>query len=392
MPGPVSVRLTDRDGQPRSRRNDRRLRVLQLVRFLSVAGGAERFALGLATNLPADRFECWVCVTRGGDAAPIAKLARAGIPYVNLGRRTRWDIHRMAALATLLHRGQFDVLHSHSFGMNFWGTTMGFGFGVPVLIAHEHTWSYEGNRARKWLDRQVIGRLATRFVAVSNADAERMVRVEHIPPQKVIVIPNAYVPHDDGPDIDLRRDLGLPAGTPLVGTVAEFRAQKALEVLIDAYALCLARVPAAHLVLAGDGPTRGQLERHVAQRGLANRAHFLGTRQDVDAILRSLDVAAMSSDYEGTPLFAYECIANRTPLVATSVGGLPDLIDNGRTGILVERRRPDQLSDALAELLVDANRRAQLAEAAYKRLDGFRIPTIALRFADLYERYASVRR
>lgn len=391
MLSPVPVSRTDRDGPLRSRRNVRRLRVLHLVRALSVAGGAERFALGLATNLPADRFECWVCVTRGGDAAPIEKLARTGIPYVDLGRRTRWDIHHMAGLAALLRHGQFDVLHSHSFGMNFWGTTMGYGFGVPVLIAHEHTWSYKGNRVRKWLDGRVIGRLATRFVAVSNADAERMVRTEHVPPEKLIVIPNAYIPHDDGPGIDLRSELGLPAGTPLVGTAAEFRSQKALEILIDAYALCLARVPAAHLVLAGDGPTRGQLERRVANWGLTERAHFLGRRQDVDAIIRSLDVAAMSSDYEGTPLFAYECIANRTPLVATSVGGLPDIIDSGRTGILIERRRPDQLSDALAELLVDADRRAQLAEAAYERLDGFRIAAIALRFADLYERCAPVR-
>ena len=391
MLGPVPVSPTDTDGPLCSPRNVRRLRVLHLVRVLSVAGGAERFALGLATNLPADRFECCVCVTRGGDAAPIEKLARAGIPYVDLGRRTRWDIHHMAGLAALLRHRQFDVLHSHSFGMNFWGTTMGYGFGVPVLIAHEQTWSYEGNRVRKWLDGRVIGRLATRFVAVSNADADRMVRMEHVPPQKLIVIPNAYVPHDDGIGVDLRSELGLPAGTPLVGTAAEFRPQKALEILIDAYALCLARVPAAHLVLAGDGPTRGQLERRVANRGVADRAHFLGRRQDIDAILRSLDVAAMSSDYEGTPLFAYECIANRTPLVATSVGGLPDIIDNGRTGILVERRRPDQLSDALVELLVDADRRAQLAEAAYERLNGFRITAISLRFADLYERYAAVR-
>jgi glycosyltransferase involved in cell wall biosynthesis len=391
MLGPVPVSPTDRDGPLRSPRKVRRLRVLHLVRFLSVAGGAERFALGLTTNLPADRFECWVCVTRGGDAAPIEKLARAGIPYVDLGRRTRWDIHHMAGLAALLRRGQFDVLHSHSFGMNFWGTTMGYGFGVPVLIAHEPSWSYEGNRVRKWLDGRVIGRLATRFVAVSSADAERMVRLEHVPPQKPIVIPNAYIPHDDGIGVDLRTELGLPPDTPLVGTAAEFRPEKALEVLIDAHALCLTRVPNAHLVLAGDGPMRGQLERRVADRGLADRAHFLGRRQDVDAILRSLDVAAMSSDNEGTPLFAYECIANRTPLVATDVGGLPDIIDNGRTGILVERRRPDQLSDALAELLVDADRRARLAEAAYEQLDRFRIQAIALRFADLYEAYAPVR-
>jgi glycosyltransferase involved in cell wall biosynthesis len=366
-----------------------RLRVLHLVRYLSQTGGAERFALALATHLPKERFESWMCATRGGEQAPIDALAGAGIPFVSLGRKTVWDVHRLTGLAALLRRERFDVIHSHSFGMNFWATTIGTACGVHVLIAHEHTWSYRGNPPRMWIDGRIIGRLATRFIAVSTADAERMIRMEHVPADKVLVIPTAYVPSDAAGNGDIRAELGLPPGTPLLGTAAVFRAQKALEVLIQAHALVRKKVPNAHLVLAGDGPTKPQVEQLVDELGLGANVHFLGLREDVDSILRSLDVAAMSSDFEGSPLFAYECMANGTPLVATRVGGLPDIVADGESGVLVPPRQPGQLADALSELLSNPARRERMAAAAIDRLDQFGVEMITSRFAELYERYAA---
>jgi glycosyltransferase involved in cell wall biosynthesis len=97
-------------------------------------------------------------------------------------------------------------------------------------------------------------------------------------------------------------------------------------------------------------------------------------------------VAALSSDYEGTPLFAFECFARRTPLVATAVGGLPDIVEDGETGLLVPRRDPSALGSALTGLLGDPGRRAAIAAAAAESLDGYSMPRIAGRFAALYDR------
>jgi glycosyltransferase involved in cell wall biosynthesis len=260
---------------------------------------------------------------------------------------------------------------------------------VPVVIAQEHTWSYEGNPVRVWLDGRVIGRLVTRFVAVSAADGERMVRIERVPAEKVVVIPSGYVPRTPGPAGDLRAELGLAPGTPLIGTAAVMRPQKALEVLLEAHALVLRTVPGTHLALAGFGECRPALEAVARQLGIEATTHFLGRRVDVDSILQSLDVAAMSSDYEGAPLFVYECMANRTPLVATAVGGLPDIVEDGRTGLLVPPRRADMLAAALAGLLEDPDWRGRLADAAAQRLEQFTIERIAERFAGLYERLAA---
>jgi glycosyltransferase involved in cell wall biosynthesis len=363
----------------------RRLRILFVIGFLADAGGAERFALGLATHLPQDRFEPWVCAPRGGHDGPRRVLAEAGIPFVTLGRRAKWDVHRLAGLATLVRRERFDILHAHMFGSNVWGTIVGRACRVPVVIAHEQTWSYEGNAMRAWVDGHVIGRLATRFVAVSNADADRMVKLERVPAEKVVVLPNAHVPHPSSTGGDLRAELGLATGTPLIGAAALLRPQKALHVLLDAHARVVRAVPDAHLVIAGDGPLQPALQRQAADLGLAGSVHFLGRRNDVDSIIRDLGIAALSSDFEGTPLFAFECMANHTPLVATAVGGLLDIIDDGQTGLLVPRRDPEALGDALTRLLLDPGLRGRLATAAAGNLDRFTIDAIACRFADLYE-------
>lgn len=359
-----------------------------LVDKLTDWGGAERFTAGLACELAERGIEVWACSTRGADPSVIRTLERAGVRQLDLGRSGKADVHRFAPLVRLLRRERVDVVHAHGLGSNVWGTIFARTCGVPVVIAQEHTWSYSGQPLRILLDRHLVGRFATRFVAVSRLDAWRMVAIERVPAGKVLRIPAAHIPRPPSEPPQLRAELGLDPGTPLVGSVAVLRSQKALKVLIAAHARILERVPGAHLVLAGDGDQRPGLERCAAELGLSERVHFLGMRADVDGILRELDVAAMSSDWEGTPLSAYECFANGTPLVATNVGGLPEIVENGVTGVLVPPRDPTALANAIAGLLLDPTVRSRLAAAAAERLDEFSIETVAARFADLYANLA----
>jgi hypothetical protein len=123
----------------------RRLRILFLIDHILGRGGAERAAAALAMYLPRDRFDVWMCSTRETDPAALAALAERGVRHVAVGRRSKWDVHRLATLVALIRRERFDILHAHMFGSNLWGTLIGRACGVPVLIAHEHTWSYEGD-------------------------------------------------------------------------------------------------------------------------------------------------------------------------------------------------------------------------------------------------------
>lgn len=363
----------------------RQLRVLFLIQRVIDNGGAERVAIGLATHLPKDRFDVWICSTREADPRAVAALQDAGVKHLDLGRNSRWDLHRLAPLIALARRERFDVLHAHMFGSNLWGTLIGRACGVPVVLAHEHTWSYEGSRIRRWLDGYVIGRLATRFIAVSALDAQRMVSIEHVRPDKVVLLPNGHMPRPHTRATDVREELGIGALTPLIASVAVLRPQKAISVLLEAHTRVLAEMPDARLVIVGGGSDRDALEAMSKQLGLANRVHFLGYRADVDSILRATDVAAMSSDYEGTPMVAFECMANHTPLVATAVGGLPDVVEHGRTGLLVPRRNPGALAEAILSLLKDPARREQMGTAAADRLPEFTIEASIERLTALYE-------
>lgn len=360
------------------------MRVLLLIDNAVDTGGAERFAVGLARHLPRDRVQPLVCSTRLTDGRTAQWLASHDVPHINLGRRGKWDVHRLAPLLALLRRERIDVIHSHMFGSNFWGVLLGRAAGVPVILPHEHIWSYSGDRVRAWLDGHLIGRLATRFLTISEESRAQMISVEHVPPAKIVVMPTAYIPRADTRG-DLRAELGLADDAPLIGVAAALRPQKALGTMLDAHRRVLECVPDAHLLIAGDGECLAELRAKAQALGIPDRVHFLGTRDDIDSILRQVDVGAMSSAWEGLPLFALECMAARTPLVATAVGGLPELVESGSTGLLVRPGDPEALAQALASLLLDPARREQLAAAAARRLDEFRIEAVAERFADLYQ-------
>jgi glycosyltransferase involved in cell wall biosynthesis len=364
-----------------------RLRVLMLVnRLRRGGGGAERFLVGLATHLPRERFDVVVCTTRPSSGPLHDALAAQGVELIELDRRWTGDVRAFARLGHVLRRRRIDVLHAHMFGSNLWGTLVGRLARVPVVVAQEHTWDYVGQPVRKFVDGRVIGRHADAFVAVSHRDAERMVALEGVPRHKIRVIPTAYVPRPTDAARDLRAELGIPPDAPVVGTAAVHRPQKALEVLLEAFAEVRERLPDAHLLLGGDGPRRSALEQRTIELELSGSVHFLGYWQDMGALMRALDVAAMSSDFEGTPLFAIECMAHRVPLVSTRVGGLHEVLEEGRSVTLVPPRDPAALAEAIEALLRDPERRRAQAAAAAEVAPRFEIESIAGEFGDLYER------
>jgi glycosyltransferase involved in cell wall biosynthesis len=358
--------------------------VVMLIESLDFdPGGAERLVLALAARLPRERFDVTVCTSRDVDGELLSQLRSAGVRHLPLKRRTRADLLAWRRLTRFLRRERVQILHAHMWGSNFWGSLLGRACRVPVVIAHEHTWAYRGKPYRRLLDGYVIGRLAHVFLTVANK--RLMVEWEHVPERKVRLMPNPYIPRPSANGGNLRAELGLAPDAPVVGTVARLRPQKAIEVLIDAFARLSRSLPEARLVIAGDGPCRPELERRAESSGLADRVHFLGMREDVDVVLEGIDVAAMSSDFEGSPLFGFECMAHGRPLVSTDVGGLADVFENGRTALLVPRGDSAALADSLEQMLRDPDRRRAIAEAARVQLEHYSIERIVERYVELYD-------
>jgi glycosyltransferase involved in cell wall biosynthesis len=364
-----------------------RIRLLYLIESLDYdPGGAERLVVALATNLPRDRFDVTVCTTRAVDGPLLEQVREQGVRHLALGRRSRLDLFAWRRLTRFLRAQRVEILHAHMWGSNFWGSLIGRLCRVPAVVAHEHTWAYRGKPYRRLLDGYFIGRLADVFLTVSNRDL--MIEWERVPARKVELMPNPYVPRARAASGDLRAELGVGRDVPLVGSAARMRPQKALHVLVDAFTRVAASVPAARLVLAGDGPCRERLERQVAEQGLDGRVHFLGMREDIDVVLEGLDVAAMSSDFEGSPLFAFECMAHDVPLVATDVGGLRETFEDGRTALLVPPGDSGALAGAISTLLTDRKQRSRLAAAAHAELGRYTFESIVGRYVSLYERLA----
>jgi glycosyltransferase involved in cell wall biosynthesis len=368
-----------------------RTKLLMVVNALHVGGG-ERFLVGLATGLPAERWDVTVCVMKKHDGPLISELEDAGVRVVTIDRSGRKDVGAFARLVSLVRRERPEIVHSHMFTANLWGTLAARLARVPVVIAHEQTWSYVGQPLRRFLDGRVIGRRADVMVAVSTRDQERMTSIEHVPAGKTVFIPNAYMPPlGEQPDGDLRSELGLDRDTPLAGTMVVLRPQKALDVLIDAFAIVSERLPEAHLAIAGYGQMAEVWQAHARAIGVADRVHWLGIRTDGAVVRDALDVAVMSSDFEGTPLFAFECMAAHLPMVVTDVGGQRDIFESGTSALLVPPQDPAAMAEALEELLRSPERRRAMADAAYDRLPEFTVERAVERFEGLYGRLLAAR-
>ncbi len=363
----------------------RRLRVLTLVDHLIPWGGAERLAMTVALRLDPARFDRVLCASRSADPTLVSQLEEGGVEILSLERRSRAAVWQWAPLLAELRRRRVDVVHAHMFHSNVWGTVFGRLASVPVVIAHEHTWSFQGEPLRRLLDRRLVARGADVFLAVSREDRRRMIEVEGIDPAAIRIVLNG-IPAPRRGSGDVRRELGIPAEAPVIGTVSVLRKQKALDILLRAGATLLSEFPALRILVAGVGPEEGRLRSLAAELGLKGAVTMLGLRSDVPDVLAALDVFVSSSDFEGTPLALIEAMAAGRPIVATRVGGVPDLIDEGVHGLLVEPRDAEVLAQAVAELLRDPDRRAELgARALERQRRELGVDVMIRRLEDLYE-------
>jgi glycosyltransferase involved in cell wall biosynthesis len=380
-------------------RSNQKLRVLTMVDGLH--GGGEKIAWQIAQRLDRDRFVPMVCVTRWrrdpDNDRVRGELEDDGVEFIGMSRKSRLDVGPWRKLIAEMRRRRIDVLHTHKIGSNIWGAVLTPIVPIPVFVAHEHTWSWEGNARRKLLDRYLISHRAGAFVAVSAADRQRMTSIEGIPRSKTRFIPNG-IP-DPAPSrsmASMRSELGLVGDEPVIGMVAVLRRQKAYDVLIRSAALVRKEFPRLRVLIVGGDDTGGELgaelEDLVRELDLESTVTFLGMRQDAYDVMSVFDVAVLSSDYEGSPIVVMEYMDAGLPVVATRVGGVADLVDDGVTGVLVEPRRPDAIAGAVVELLRDSDRAKKMGAAGrVRRRQEFSIDNTTRKVEDLYEELYAAR-
>ena len=354
---------------------DSRLRVLALSRDIgTLFGGAEKIAFELIGRLDPERFKRYLCVThacipgqRAVNERELRQLEESGVEVLRLERRSMLSNVSWVRLYGLLRRESIDVLHAHMPRASVPGTVIGRLARVPLIVSHEHGWSFQGKPVRRFLDRNVVARGSDVLLVVSEWDRRHMIEVERIPADRIRILPNGIPPMpEDGSDV--RTELGVPPKVGLIGAVGRLVPEKGYDDLIRAIALLKqASGRPIRCVIVGHGPEQEKLQALIDDLDVAHEVRLVGRRQDVPDVIGALDVAVLSSKHEGSPLAVMEYMAGAAPIVATAVGGVPELIEDGVHGLLVTPSDPDALAVAIRRLLDDRPLAIQLGQAARER-------------------------
>jgi glycosyltransferase involved in cell wall biosynthesis len=306
-----------------------------------------------------------------------AELRDMGVPVTGLGARNLRDA---AAFRRLIRGHRADLIHAHLAYASIWGLLAGRLTGTPVVVTlhvrppDDPPWSREG--LRRWLLVAAANRWAGRVLAVSGAVRDAWAAVGLLREGIAVVhngveVGRALAGVESGADAAeaVRRELRVPGDAPLVVTVSVLRPGKGLEVLLAAVPAVLAEHPRARFAVVGDGPEHRRLEERAAAAGLGEAVAWTGFRRDVPTLLAAADLFVLPSRDDAFPTVLLEAQAAGVAVVASRAGGIPEIVEDGATGLLVPPGDAAALARALSALLADPAARRRLAEAGRRRAE-----------------------
>lgn len=363
-----------------------RLRVLHVVRSLRI-GGLEAGVVNLATRLPRSKFEqAILCLEGPGE---LASRVPRDVPVLSCVPHGRWPWQRHELTAVKLLRDfKPDITHARNYGAWIDGAFAWLCAGRPGKLAFSfHGWDSTRvmSYRRAWCCR-VLARMSA-VAAVSAGTAREFAAETGIRPERFATLSSGVDTHlfRPGQTASIERtDKRI-----VIGCVARLVPVKRIDLLIDAFAK-VASGGSAELRLIGDGPLRGDLERQACRRGLDRQVRFLGDRDDVAEQLRELDIFVLPSAREGRPTSVMEAMASGLPIIATRVGAVSRLVDDGETGILVPADDAGALAAALAVSISDAPLRKRLGAAARAKAEReLSLEVMVRNYSDFYRRLSA---
>ena len=341
------------------------MRIIQVTESLEV-GGAERVVVTLANALAREHQVSVVCLKQGGI---LAQQLHSSVPWQAIGKREGADPRALGRLAGLLRRERPDVIHTHDWGVFLDAMLASRLSGVRVNVHTVHglymaggegAWASAKRSMRHVLERRMAGH--TRVVCVSE-DLRRHVAAEvGIPLEATCSIPNGVVTETLPPEPARRTSAEV-----VFIAVCRLAPVKNLGLMIRAFAGACALHPAVRLLVVGDGPERRALEQLATGLQLDARVTFLGFRTDTDALIREADVMLLSSMSEGIPMSVLEAMTNGRAVIATRVGGVPTLVEDGVNGLLVPAGDEAAFSQAIHRLASDGQLRREMGRAGHAR-------------------------
>jgi glycosyltransferase involved in cell wall biosynthesis len=359
-------------------------------------GGAEQLVLATAPRLREAGFEITVAALKG--RGPIAaEIEAAGVRCVAFGGRGWGDLRVLGRLFRFLRAEPVDILHAHVFPANLAARLAGRAAGVPIVLTAHHDTDVWGGPHHRAIERLTAG-LSDRVVACSDAVRRYVTERYGLPGDRVVTLRNAIVVpplRQDAAARDAQRArLGAGKGDALIGTLGRLdEPKKGLSCFLRAAALVARECPRARFTVVGDGPARRRLENLAETVGLRGRIVFAGERRDVADLLPAFDLFVQPSLWEGFGLTVLEAMAAARPVVASRVGGVPEIVREGREGLLVPPGDPGALAAAILEVLRGSDLATRLGRAGRERVEtAFAIDGLVRDTVALYRDLLGIRR
>jgi glycosyltransferase involved in cell wall biosynthesis len=348
------------------------IRVLHIVTTLDV-GGAEGQLLEVLSRLDRTRFDLSLAWLKGGgELAPA--FERSGIVTRCLGMRRTLDPAVFRTALHLVRRTRPHVVHTHLMKADLVGALAARLAGVPVLLSTKHNEDRHLHVPPVALAALGVACLSDRVVVISDAVRRHLARTTRLPDRRMTRIHYGYPAPANGPDREaarraLRLELDLADDCPVVATVGRLVPQKGIFDLVKAAALLRDAEPMARYVVVGRGPLRRSLAARIEELGLDGIVRLVGFRRDVGRVLAGADLMALPSHWEGFGVVLMEAMAAGTPIVATRVGAIPEVVRDGETGTLVAPRDPSGLATAILRALRNPEQSREMGRAGRRRLE-----------------------
>lgn len=315
------------------------------------------------------------------------------LPSSRFNRYPLAQVERYRQLRSRLNAERPDVLHTYFFWSIIYGRLLRARGEVPRLVENREDLGFNWG-IHEYALLRLTKNIPDRVVCVSEAVREQVLDRERLDPSRVVVIRNGVAPPaapDDAARADVRAELGMPPASPLVGMVANFnRPVKGAVYFVDALPLVAREIPEVRFTLIGLGENQAALRQRAEAAGVGDRLIFTGFRSDIDRLYEAMDVSALTSLSEGLSITLLESMRHGVPVVATRVGGNPEVVRHGETGLLVPPRDPESFAAEVVRLLRDADLRAQFGRRARDVVrESFSLEDVAAAYGDLYDQLSA---
>nr|WP_282450889.1 glycosyltransferase [Marinobacter bryozoorum] len=350
-------------------------------------GGTEQVIRQLVTGLPSDCYENHVVCIDGNVGEMGQQLQRDGVDVFSISREAGIDKRLIRAIRESIRQLGVDIVHCHQYTPWFYGWLASLGTSARVVFTEHGRFHPDRYRHKAFALNPLMALKTHAIVAISDATRSALSRYEFVPKSRIQVLYNGIRSIEKNPSraSEVRAELGIPDKDFVLGTIARLDPVKNQAMMLDGFSIVLESCPDSWLLMVGDGPDRRTLERRASELGIESRVCFTGFREEPADYLAAMDLFLLTSHTEGTSMTLLEAMSLGVPAIATAVGGNVEIVESGRTGLLIPTENPAELAKAVLRLKSDRDLREKLGrESRILFEERFSVARMVSRYQDLY--------